>query len=85
MNVEYDNSMTLICFRLRKKAYVRYESQNYEVAKVIWSRGEEVLVTWPYSEMKMEQLDCAEKLKNFGVGPATTLIGDSFIRFYCYR
>jgi len=44
---------------------VRYESQSYEVAKVIWSRGEEVLVTWPNSEMEMEQLDCPEKLEEF--------------------
>jgi len=44
---------------------VRYESQNYEVAKVIWSRGEEVLVTRPKSEMEMEQLDCAKKLEEF--------------------
>jgi len=63
INVEYDHGMILICFRLKKKAYARYESQNYEVAKVIWSRGEEVLVTWPYSEMEMEQLDCQEKLE----------------------
>ena len=54
-NVEYDN---LICFRLRKKAYVRYETRSFEGEKVIWSRGEDVLDTWPNSEIEMEQLDC---------------------------